>query len=46
MENEYGSGVYITPIDESGSGVIRYLGTDIVIDKDGDYRYKQFEVVR
>ena len=46
MENEYGTGVYIVPLDESSNGVIKYLGTDIIIDRDKDYRYKQFEVVR
>lgn len=46
MENEYGTGIYIVPLDESNSGIIKYLGTDIIIDRDKDYRYKQFEVVR
>jgi hypothetical protein len=46
MENEYGTGVYIVPLDESSNGIIKYLGTDIIIDRDKDYRYKQFEVVR
>lgn len=46
MENEYGTGIYIVPMDESSNGIIKYLGTDIIIDRDGDYRYKQFEIVR
>ena len=46
MENENGSGVYITPLNESENKLIKYLGTDIIIDADNDYRYKQFEVVR
>lgn len=46
MENEYGSGVYITPIDDSGNGTMKYFGMDIIIDQEGKYRYKQFEVVR
>lgn len=46
MENENGSGIYIAPIDESGTGTVKYLGTDIIVDREGDYRYKQFEVVR
>lgn len=46
MENQYGSGIYIVPIDDSGSGSMRYLGTDIIIDTEWDYRYKQFEVMR
>lgn len=46
MENQYGSGVYIVPLDETTNGIIKYLGTDIIIDKDIDYRYKQFEIVR
>ncbi|MDD5377212.1 MAG: hypothetical protein PHH16_03780 [Candidatus Gracilibacteria bacterium] len=46
MENENGTGVYITPIDDSTNGIIKYLGTDSIIDRDNDYRYKQFEVVR
>jgi hypothetical protein len=46
MENENGSGVYITPLDDSGTGIIKYLGTDIIIDRDNDYRYKQFEIIK
>lgn len=46
MENEHGSGVYIVPINDSVSGTVKYLGSDIIIDRDGDYRYKEFEVVR
>lgn len=46
MENEYGTGVYIVPLDETTNGIIKYLGTDIIIDRDKDYRYKQFEIVR
>lgn len=46
MENENGSGVYIVPIDESWTGIIKYLGEDIIIDREGDYRYKQFEIVK
>lgn len=46
MENENGSGIYFVPLDDSGDGIIKYLGTDIIIDRDNDYRYKQFEVVR
>lgn len=46
MENENGSGIYIVPIDDSTSGITKYLGTDILIDQEGKYRYKQFEVAR
>ena len=46
MEDEYGSGVYIVPLNDSVNGTIKYLGSDIIIDRDGNYRYKEFEVVR
>lgn len=44
--NKNGSWVYITPLDDSSTGATRYFGSDIIIDREGDYRYKQFEVVR
>jgi len=46
MVNATGSGLYIVPLDDTGFGMIKYLGFDIVIDSEQDYRYKQFEVVR
>lgn len=46
MQNELGSGVYTSPINDAENGVIKYLGTDIIIDAEKNYRYKQFEVVR
>jgi len=46
MENEFGSGVYITPLNETEGGIMEYLGTDIIIDRENDYRYKEFKVVR
>lgn len=46
MKNQYGSDIYIVPLDETSSGVIKYLGVDIIIDRDKDYRYKQFEVTQ
>jgi hypothetical protein len=45
-ENIYGSGLYINPIDDSGDGVIRYFGADMLMDRDGDSLYKEFEVVK
>ncbi|EKD29697.1 MAG: hypothetical protein ACD_78C00314G0002 [uncultured bacterium (gcode 4)] len=46
MANASGSGLYIVPLDDTGFGMIKHLGFDIVIDSEQDYRYKQFEVVR
>lgn len=46
MEDSAGLGVYIAPINDSENGIMKYLGTDIIIDSDGDYRYKQTEIIR
>ncbi|NUJ97707.1 hypothetical protein HGA92_02870 [Candidatus Gracilibacteria bacterium] len=40
-----GTGVYINPIDDSDSQLIRYFGGDILIDSEKRYLYKQFETI-
>lgn len=42
-ETEGGTGMYLVPIDDSVSGVLKYFGSDIVIDSSGNYRYKFLE---
>lgn len=42
-ENDSGSGLYLVPIDDSYEGSVKYLGSDVVIDKSGNYRSKTLE---
>ncbi len=39
------TGIYITPIDDSNSQLIRFFWGDIVIDSEKRYLYNQFETV-
>lgn len=44
-ETPSGSGIYITPLDDSDPSFVKYLGNDIVISPQNEYYSKQFEVV-
>ncbi len=46
MQNEQGTDIYIVPIQDAENGTMKYLGNDIIIDSDSDYRLKEFEVVQ
>ncbi len=46
MQDEQGTDIYIVPINDWERGTMKYFGNDIIIDSDGDYRYKQFEVLQ
>lgn len=40
-----GAGIYITPIEDSATNLIKYSGTDILVDNDSKYIGNEFEVV-
>lgn len=40
-----GAGIYITPIEDSATNLIKYSGTDILIDNESKYIGNEFEVV-
>lgn len=40
-----GAWIYITPIEDSATNLIKYSGTDILIDNDNKYIGNEFEVV-
>ncbi|MFK7780064.1 MAG: hypothetical protein QM490_02855 [Candidatus Gracilibacteria bacterium] len=44
-ETDTGTGIYITPIDDSDENIMRYLGNEILIDISGRYISKEEELI-
>lgn len=42
---DFWTGIYINPIDDSNFQLIKFLGSDIIIDSEKRYLYDQFEIV-
>ncbi|USN59255.1 MAG: hypothetical protein H6767_04185 [Candidatus Peribacteria bacterium] len=44
-ETPTGTGIYINPVDDSDTNLVKVLANDIILDNDGNYIAKQFEVI-